>query len=153
VFFPENGDDSAAKAICGRCPVRAACLAAATARKERYGVWGGENFETRPRTGVRRGRAAPESGPGTALRALPPMDKAARLARLYEEHRTITGTALAAGMDPSTVRFYLDLLELHPDAQQRVRSGALAPSAAVVAVRSTRRVRRGHRVPRAGKAS
>ncbi len=33
-----------AKALCAGCPVRAACLAAALARREYSGVWGGEIF-------------------------------------------------------------------------------------------------------------
>ncbi|MGH3564575.1 MAG: WhiB family transcriptional regulator [Pseudonocardia sp.] len=31
-----------AKQLCGGCPVRSACLAAALARRESCGVWGGE---------------------------------------------------------------------------------------------------------------
>ena len=34
-----------AKAMCGGCPVRAACLAGALQREEPWGVWGGEIFE------------------------------------------------------------------------------------------------------------
>ncbi|HYN29805.1 MAG TPA: WhiB family transcriptional regulator [Dermatophilaceae bacterium] len=34
-----------AKTLCGTCPVRTACLAGALARKEPWGVWGGELFE------------------------------------------------------------------------------------------------------------
>ena len=34
-----------AKALCGDCPVRAACLAGAVEREEPWGVWGGEIFE------------------------------------------------------------------------------------------------------------
>jgi WhiB family redox-sensing transcriptional regulator len=34
-----------AKALCGSCPVRAACLDGALARREPWGVWGGELFE------------------------------------------------------------------------------------------------------------
>ena len=42
LFFPFPGEPTApAKAICGRCPVRAVCLAWARARGERYGIWGG----------------------------------------------------------------------------------------------------------------
>jgi WhiB family redox-sensing transcriptional regulator len=47
LFFPEDGESgAAAKAICARCPVAAACLAAAAARHEPWGIWGGVNFET-----------------------------------------------------------------------------------------------------------
>ena len=34
-----------AKAFCGDCPVRSACLAGALDRGEPWGVWGGEIFE------------------------------------------------------------------------------------------------------------
>ena len=34
-----------AKGFCADCPVRAACLAGALARREPWGVWGGEIFE------------------------------------------------------------------------------------------------------------
>jgi len=34
-----------AKALCGRCPIRAECLAGALTRAEPWGVWGGEIFE------------------------------------------------------------------------------------------------------------
>ncbi len=34
-----------AKAHCADCPVQAACLAGALARREPWGVWGGEIFE------------------------------------------------------------------------------------------------------------
>jgi WhiB family transcriptional regulator, redox-sensing transcriptional regulator len=34
-----------AKALCGGCPVRSACLAGALEREEPWGVWGGEIFE------------------------------------------------------------------------------------------------------------
>jgi WhiB family redox-sensing transcriptional regulator len=34
-----------AKALCLPCPVRAACLDGALARREPWGVWGGELFE------------------------------------------------------------------------------------------------------------
>ena len=47
LFFPEAGqDDSAAKAICARCPIRARCLQVALRNGERHGVWGGVNLET-----------------------------------------------------------------------------------------------------------
>jgi WhiB family redox-sensing transcriptional regulator len=45
LFFSEQLDDIAtAKAFCQACPVREACLAGALARREPWGVWGGELF-------------------------------------------------------------------------------------------------------------
>jgi len=45
LFFAESpGDVTRAKALCGDCPVRAACLADALDRGEPWGVWGGELF-------------------------------------------------------------------------------------------------------------
>jgi WhiB family redox-sensing transcriptional regulator len=43
LFFSEQIDDILrAKAFCQECPVREDCLAAALARSEPWGVWGGE---------------------------------------------------------------------------------------------------------------
>ena len=45
LFFSENPEDlRLAKALCGHCPVRSACLAGALQRGEPWGVWGGELF-------------------------------------------------------------------------------------------------------------
>ena len=42
IFFPTQGEDStAAKAICGTCPVRDACLDFALTNREKFGIWGG----------------------------------------------------------------------------------------------------------------
>jgi WhiB family redox-sensing transcriptional regulator len=43
LFFSEHLDDIAqAKAFCQACPVRLPCLQGALARREPWGVWGGE---------------------------------------------------------------------------------------------------------------
>jgi WhiB family transcriptional regulator, redox-sensing transcriptional regulator len=43
LFFAEDPQDlRRAKALCGDCPVRSACLAGALQRAEPAGVWGGE---------------------------------------------------------------------------------------------------------------
>ena len=45
MFFSEDLYDIArAKHLCSTCPVREACLAGAVARREPWGVWGGELF-------------------------------------------------------------------------------------------------------------
>ena len=52
LFFPDQGDavaEALAVAICAACPVRAACYAWAVQTGERFGVWGGANFENEGR--------------------------------------------------------------------------------------------------------
>ena len=45
LFFSEQLDDiAAAKAFCAECPVKEDCLDSALARREPWGVWGGELF-------------------------------------------------------------------------------------------------------------
>ena len=45
LFFAESPDDvEFAKSLCSDCPIRSACLAGATERREPWGVWGGELF-------------------------------------------------------------------------------------------------------------
>jgi len=66
LFFSDNPDDlRLAKALCGQCPVRTACLAGAHERGEPWGVWGGELFQNgrvipnkRPRGRPRKAVAA-----------------------------------------------------------------------------------------------
>lgn len=43
LFFAESPSDvERAKALCGTCPLRQACLTGALERREPWGVWGGE---------------------------------------------------------------------------------------------------------------
>lgn len=43
LFFAESPSDvELAKALCGTCPIREACLDGALARREPWGVWGGQ---------------------------------------------------------------------------------------------------------------
>lgn len=60
LWFAERGDDvEQAKAMCGPCPVRDACLAGALARQEPWGVWGGEVFVDGSVVARKRGRGRP----------------------------------------------------------------------------------------------
>lgn len=58
-----------AKQLCATCPVREQCLAGALARREPWGVWGGEIFERgavvarkRPRGRPRKNDTSPVTG-------------------------------------------------------------------------------------------
>jgi WhiB family transcriptional regulator, redox-sensing transcriptional regulator len=56
LFFPERGESTKeAKAICGRCPVKAQCLEFAIENFERFGIWGGTS--ELERRAIRRNRA------------------------------------------------------------------------------------------------
>lgn len=60
LFFSEQLDDIArAKAFCRACPVREACLEAAQARREPWGVWGGELFANGKVLAQKRKRGRP----------------------------------------------------------------------------------------------
>lgn len=48
-----------AKQLCGSCPVREECLAGAMARREPWGVWGGEIFERGTVVARKRPRGRP----------------------------------------------------------------------------------------------
>ena len=69
LWFAEAPDDvEFAKALCGTCPVQAACFEGATARREPWGVWGGQLFlagavvaRKRPRGRPRKDAAAVEA--------------------------------------------------------------------------------------------
>jgi len=54
-----------AKALCGTCPLRRACLAGAIDRAEPFGVWGGEIFERGRIIAYKR----PRGHPGRQARA------------------------------------------------------------------------------------
>jgi WhiB family redox-sensing transcriptional regulator len=44
-FADSPADLELAKGLCQQCPARLACFASAAARREPWGVWGGEIFE------------------------------------------------------------------------------------------------------------
>lgn len=68
LFFSEQLDDiAAAKAFCQACPVRGECLEGAVARREPWGVWGGELFAKGRILAQKRGRGRPRTvRPGEA---------------------------------------------------------------------------------------
>lgn len=60
LFYPGRGvNPEPARALCRQCPVRAQCLAAALARNEKFGTWGGLTEVERRR--VRRLVLVPEA--------------------------------------------------------------------------------------------
>ena len=60
LFFSEQLDDILrAKAFCQECPVRQPCLEAAIARREPWGVWGGELFANGKALADKRRRGRP----------------------------------------------------------------------------------------------
>lgn len=66
LFFAEApADVEQAKSLCGTCPVQAACLASALARKEPWGVWGGQLFVNGGVVARKRPRGRPRKHPAT----------------------------------------------------------------------------------------
>ena len=60
LFFAERFVDAErAKALCRSCPLRMACLAGASERREPWGVWGGEVFVEGVVVAAKRGRGRP----------------------------------------------------------------------------------------------
>jgi WhiB family redox-sensing transcriptional regulator len=70
LFFSEQIDDIArAKQICQLCPVIDACLEGATARREPWGVWGGQLFANGKILAFKRKRGRPPKNPQVAQTA------------------------------------------------------------------------------------
>ena len=64
MFFSEQLDDiRAAKAVCAECPVIEPCLEGAVARREPWGVWGGQLFVNGKVLPVKRRRGRPPKDP------------------------------------------------------------------------------------------
>jgi WhiB family redox-sensing transcriptional regulator len=78
-FFPEKGgNNAAAKAVCGRCPVASDCLEHALFNGEHHGVWGGKS--PKERDAMMRRRGLPRSSPPSYFpptRHRPPDDSTA----------------------------------------------------------------------------
>ena len=67
LFFSEQIDDIArAKQICTLCPVVEACLEGALARREPWGVWGGQLFLNGKILAHKRKRGRPPKNPQLA---------------------------------------------------------------------------------------
>jgi WhiB family redox-sensing transcriptional regulator len=62
-FAEAPADLERARVLCVDCPVRAACLAGALARREPWGVWGGEIFERGVVVARKRPRGRPRKNP------------------------------------------------------------------------------------------
>ena len=59
IFYPTSDEEGGeAKAVCGACPVRQACLEYALANRERDGVWGGATERERRRIIRQRRKSA-----------------------------------------------------------------------------------------------
>jgi len=70
LFFAEAPEDvRLAKALCGVCPVRQACLAGALQRAEPCGVWGGELFQRGVIIAGKRPRGRPPKSAAAAREA------------------------------------------------------------------------------------
>ncbi len=67
LFFSEQIDDIArAKAICQLCPLAGPCLQGALARREPWGVWGGQLFFNGKVLPLKRKRGRPPKNPQVA---------------------------------------------------------------------------------------
>ncbi|AUS78189.1 WhiB family transcriptional regulator [Actinoalloteichus sp. AHMU CJ021] len=78
LWFAEGPADlQRAKQFCGGCPVRAACLAGAIARREPWGVWGGEIFERGDIIARKRPRGRPRKSDTTTTALNGAKEKAA----------------------------------------------------------------------------
>ncbi len=87
-FSERPAQVEAAKALCGECPIQAECLAGATARREPWGVWGGELFEA--------GRIIPRKVPRGRPRKDDPRYLAATAAKAAEADQSASKVGVAA---------------------------------------------------------
>lgn len=70
LFFSEQIEEIArAKAICANCPVQAPCLDGAIARREPWGVWGGQLFLNGKILAFKRKRGRPPKNPPAQMTA------------------------------------------------------------------------------------
>ena len=68
LFFADRPEDvRRAKALCGACPIRPACLAGALERGEPHGVWGGALFLRGVVTADKKPRGRPRKSPAARI--------------------------------------------------------------------------------------
>ncbi len=65
-FAESTAEVELAKSLCAECPVREGCLAGAVARREPWGVWGGEVFVGGVVVPRKRGRGRPRKDESSA---------------------------------------------------------------------------------------
>jgi WhiB family redox-sensing transcriptional regulator len=65
-FAESTAEVELAKSLCRECPIREGCLAGAIARREPWGVWGGEVFVGGVVVPRKRGRGRPRKDESTA---------------------------------------------------------------------------------------
>ena len=64
LFFSDDvAHQARAKAMCSKCPVKVECLDTAIARRELWGIWGGELIENGRSVLGKRGRGRPPKIP------------------------------------------------------------------------------------------
>ena len=121
LFYPETGHSSRdGRAVCARCPVRAACLAYAIEHREYHGVWGG--LSERQRRHLRETGGRPVSRTRTDAREQPwyqrgPDERAGQVrelaatltdaqigVRLGCHRQTVLAIRSAAGIPPARPR-------------------------------------------------
>ncbi|HLS25786.1 MAG TPA: WhiB family transcriptional regulator [Beutenbergiaceae bacterium] len=65
-FAERTAEVEQAKALCGSCPIKQECLDGAVARREPWGVWGGEVFVDGVIVARKRGRGRPRKDDASA---------------------------------------------------------------------------------------
>ena len=65
-FAEATAEVELAKSLCRECPIREGCLAGAVARREPWGVWGGEVFVGGVVVPRKRGRGRPRKDESSA---------------------------------------------------------------------------------------